>query len=727
MSPMAKSFVPPSFAEWQAPALRALHARGAHFVLCRPDKRAIATGWQKAPPDLDAVTRHAKSGSLVGVIPWSLGCAVIDVDEGGETGMAAVMAALGGPVTWTPTKRQGGFHIWYRAATAQGNRKWQIGEAAGDVRGAKGYVILWDAKKIAAALADLYDDADEVDTSRLPSPPRKTSGCAAVRRAKDGERNEVLNSEAFKAAKRGDLDSAAYREAGIASGLNPAEVDATIASAERGGKAAAEARARIQKNSGGLALALKILGIGHRWNMRTQAHEFCPPASTSWQPLEDEERDAIRERLYASFDNTKGDPLNFGDVAWNRAWNALMAHSRVDPFKDWLNSLPPHDGTARLDHWLSEVFDLSVAELAAWAGRFVFLGAVQRTFEPGTKLDETPVLIGPQGCGKSTAVSYALPKSMRADYFSDGLRLSMDHMRRVEQILGSAIVEISEMSGLGRVEREDLKAFLTAQIDTGRLAYKKTAGRWPRTCTFVGTANGAALPNDPSGNRRFVVVEIQYGDPAALRTYLDENRVQLWAEALARFHGGEHSRLPEELFALRDAVNEHHRRGDEILEDKVAAWIRGRDGERFTSGAAAAGVGLVSGGEGAKLSKQDSARLRDAILHCGGEQKPGWYKGENQRWWVVENSAIHEGVAPSVTQRDAKTIKDTFGRPNGILRESASRCVTETDAPTNVVQLKMSARAGKPTVAFDLMAIPPNADDCEREAIQTIDGQEPAD
>ena len=66
---------------------------------------------------------------------------------------------------------------------------------------------------------------------------------------------------------------------------------------------------------------------------------------------------------------------------------------------------------ARVDGWLAEVFDVRPDPLCQWAARCMFLGAVARTFEPGYALHEMVVLIGPQGSGKSSAVSSLLPQT----------------------------------------------------------------------------------------------------------------------------------------------------------------------------------------------------------------------------------------------------------------------------------------------------------------------------
>ena len=59
-------------------ALEALHARGAHFVLTATDKRPLWQAWQTARPDFSNVDRHAQGDGLVGVVPASLKCFVVE-------------------------------------------------------------------------------------------------------------------------------------------------------------------------------------------------------------------------------------------------------------------------------------------------------------------------------------------------------------------------------------------------------------------------------------------------------------------------------------------------------------------------------------------------------------------------------------------------------------------------------------------------------------------------
>ena len=92
---------------------------------------------------------------------------------------------------------------------------------------------------------------------------------------------------------------------------------------------------------------------------------------------------------------------------------------------------------------------------------------------------------------------------------------------------------------------------------------------------IVGTTNDPrCLPNDASGNRRFLPVPCLDGDPAKTRVYLDEHREQMWAEALHRVRTGhETAYLPDNLKGAQSALTEQYRAVDEVAEEVIGAWL----------------------------------------------------------------------------------------------------------------------------------------------------------
>ena len=286
------------------------------------------------------------------------------------------------------------------------------------------------------------------------------------------------------------------------------------------------------KDADALKMALYKLGVWIRYNLRSQKAEMAWDGN-HWREMNDRTTADLRREIARNFtyQTHRGPaPLHFGEQAWNLWFNALLYHVEVDPFMLWLHDLDTWDGTKRLDRWLSDVFDIQGGntELVKWASRFIFLGCVCRTFEPGVKLDEMPVLIGPQDIGKSTALRLVLPPEM-PELFNDGLHLAEDPKFRAEALQGRAIVEASEMAGSTKAEIESLKAFLSRTDDGGvRMAYRRNPEAMPRRCIIVGTSNNPeCLPNDASGNRRFVPINLRDGDPETLTEYLNDNRTQI--------------------------------------------------------------------------------------------------------------------------------------------------------------------------------------------------------
>ena len=209
-------------------------------------------------------------------------------------------------------------------------------------------------------------------------------------------------------------------------------------------------------------------------------------------------------------------------------------------------------------------------ELTRWASRYIGIGAIQRAFEPGCKIDEVPVLLGAQGCGKSTFIQSWFLEEQLFTWYGEGVNLNGREKEQVEAMDGRVVIELSELAGIRRAEVEKLKSFITRRDDGHvRKAYARETAPEPRRCIFIGTTNDdAVLPNDPSGNRRFVVVELRQGCDVEAASAA---RPQWWAEALARYRGGERVNLPRDLHLLAAERAEDYRDSDAGEDDVLCA------------------------------------------------------------------------------------------------------------------------------------------------------------
>ena len=97
-------------------------------------------------------------------------------------------------------------------------------------------------------------------------------------------------------------------------------------------------------------------------------------------------------------------PLKYSAEVFLDLRRALGNDLRIDPFLGWLEALPPWDRKPRIDNLLCKMFGADDEAIVKWASRYIGIGAVQRAFEPGAKIDEVPVLLGDQGSGKSAFV-----------------------------------------------------------------------------------------------------------------------------------------------------------------------------------------------------------------------------------------------------------------------------------------------------------------------------------
>ena len=418
----------------------------------------------------------------------------------------------------------------------------------------------------------------------------------------------------------------------------------------------------------GLSAAFALMGVIVRFDTRSQSPQICT-RSGDWIEINDQLESRLRETIASHFffkrwsakgtDKPRAVPADWSHAKWRQVMDAHLADHRVDSFIEWLERLPRWDGRERLESWLEACgFEFADAQenagLIEWSARSILLTACSRALSPGVKQDTIPVLIGPQGVGKSTALAWLLPEDQRNQWFTDGLRLSADEKRRVEALQGPVIVEVAEMSGATTADIDSLKAFISRTNDHVRLSYRRNPESHPRLCSIVGTANGTSvLPNDTSGNRRFVALQIKRGSASEVRSYLDENRDQLWAEAWERAQDGEVTHLPHWLRERQESVNEIHRSGDMILEEAVLKWLKMRkDDSRlnpyFRLAECAEGCGILRDDERAEnLSQPQVRRLARTVQRFGCQQTRVRISGKQMRVWALpDRFEIFHGDGP---------------------------------------------------------------------------------
>lgn len=215
--------------------------------------------------------------------------------------------------------------------------------------------------------------------------------------------------------------------------------------------------------------------------------------------------------------------------AWDADIKRYIESDRIpvyNPIEEFLFSLPTWDGKDRIrslaacircknPRWHDLFYIWFLSMVAHWQ-------QIDRHHANST----LPLLVGDQGCGKSTFCLNLLPPELR-DYYTDSIDFS--NRRNVELALGRfALINMDEFDSISPSYQGFMKHILQKAVVQTRLPYAGTTDTIRRYATFIATSNNFDLLSDPTGNRRFICVEVEgvidYTQPIDYK--------QLYAQAL---------------------------------------------------------------------------------------------------------------------------------------------------------------------------------------------------
>lgn len=249
----------------------------------------------------------------------------------------------------------------------------------------------------------------------------------------------------------------------------------------------------------------------------------------------------------------------------------IVGHQKtINAVQDYLQSLK-WDGVARLDTLFTDYLGAKDSPYTRAVARKTLCAACARAVHDGVKFDYMPILIGPQGIGKSTLLSM-----LGKEWFSDSL-VTFEGKDAAEMLQGVWINEVGELTAMTKYETNAVKQFLSKTHDIYRAAYSRQTSEYPRKCIFIGTSNQHDVLKDETGNRRFWPVDVADVRPTKnVWNDLPNEVDQVWAEAYFRFMLGETLYLPPELEREAKRIQEEHEDDDglagtiiEFLERKI--------------------------------------------------------------------------------------------------------------------------------------------------------------
>lgn len=265
-----------------------------------------------------------------------------------------------------------------------------------------------------------------------------------------------------------------------------------------------------------------------------------------------------------------------GLKTWDRDIARFIESPRIekfDPVNTWLDSIGAWDGEDRIKalaarvptnqpNWEHYLHTWLLGMVAHWQGRKSLTGNAL-----------VPLLIGRQGCGKSSFCRILLPKELR-DYYND--RINFKNETDLNLGLTSfALINIDEFDKTTARQQVLLKYLLSTADVKFRPPYGKAYKQYRRYASFIGTTNQPKPLTDPTGSRRFVCVEvtdmINFSD--------DLDHYQIYAQLKAEIEQGMKYWLDDDEIARLIDENERFQRIDSLEEMIVAVFRKPEEGE----------------------------------------------------------------------------------------------------------------------------------------------------
>lgn len=263
--------------------------------------------------------------------------------------------------------------------------------------------------------------------------------------------------------------------------------------------------------------------------------------SAGWSDFDDAGLRLYLEKVYG-IDN----PSKINDAV-----ELAMKSRKRHPVREYLSCLK-WDSVNRADTLFIDYLGASDSKYTREATRKALIGAVARIFEPGCKHDYTLVLVGPQGCRKSTTLA-----KLGKEWFSNSL-YTISGKDAYELLQGYWIIEMGEMVATKKAELEQIKQFMSKQADNYRSAYARKTQEHPRQCAFFGTTNDYEFLRDPTGGRRFWPIVVSEKGRELGKNLTDRIVDQIWAETVVRYKSGEQWYLDDETEVIARKVQEEH-------------------------------------------------------------------------------------------------------------------------------------------------------------------------
>ncbi|MDC3183101.1 virulence-associated E family protein [Prochlorococcus sp. AH-716-B23] len=265
--------------------------------------------------------------------------------------------------------------------------------------------------------------------------------------------------------------------------------------------------------------------------------------------------------------------------------------------------------------------------------KMTLIAAVARVKNRGIKFDNCCVLVGKQGTGKSTFWRYLASDAFFADTWQPKLQdLAMILQR-------CWIFEIAELDRISPNSEKaaTLKALLSSPIDTFRRPYGRSIGSYPRPSIMVSSCNRTDFLNDPTGSRRYWVINLE-GKLINNKKVL-QDRDRIWKAALLAYKEGMILDL-EDKYKKEINIRNSNFEAEHPFYSRIEEWTNKEHNKyRFTTVQA-----LVNSGcrNDEHVTDKDVKEAADCLRKLGYEKKQYRFSGRKPYYWFHPEWSIEQ-------------------------------------------------------------------------------------
>lgn len=265
------------------------------------------------------------------------------------------------------------------------------------------------------------------------------------------------------------------------------------------------------------------------WDEFTANIVWCPandkPGEERWRVWSDEHYAQVVRQM----DRNGFVPITVSAI---RPSVHLVAMSRtIDTALEWAKRLPRWDKVERIETFLPEYLKGPDSEYTRAVGRYMWTALAGRLLDPGCQADMVPIFVSEQGTRKTSLIRALSPTS---SMFTDINLMDRDG-DTVRKMRGKLVIELDELRGLRGRAVEDVKSFITRREEEWVPKYMEFTKTFKRRFVLFGSTNEDDFLGDPTGERRYLPTYVGLGGASIEVERVEEDRLQLWAEAIAKW------------------------------------------------------------------------------------------------------------------------------------------------------------------------------------------------